>query len=1169
MKLRRLTISRLPGIDAPFTVEGLSDGINVIVGPNGIGKSSLCRALRHLIWPKESSRQSTSARALFEDDQGQWWVQADGQPPRWQLNGLDTAPPLLPADHLDRCFFLRLPDLIESTDNAGHDVAVAIRRQMAGGFDLDELTAEISAKVGTRPGRSKRKKLSDIQSEIRKAEASQADLSAKESRLDELAGQIVAADEAQQRLPRVEGAIGLQAHRDELAAVEAALEPMPSELRNMAGDELKTLESIEADLQAKSDQKRKAESTRDKAIADATASGLKARVPAPDLSTARASADSLADLERNLDQAKTDHRGKARALAEARRACGGNADAPETLDLPAASKLFAFFRERDSASTRLRAIDKQFEILNQAIPLEHDPNQSELLGRGVASLRAWLSTPVVSESQQESTLWPPRMWMFFLAGVLVVLGVALGVVLHLAFLAVAGLGVGLGIAGWVFRIDTIVQSGEGDARGVHERDFPTNLAAPDAWSLESVTARLRDLERDLAANIAASRQSGYRDADRAKLKVEREEVVEEQRESDQQRQALAHTLGLQEIPPDAELVDMVRALDELRIKIQDEQGAAGEIEELERQRSQVFEKLVAMLDRHDEESLARGASPRAAVESLAARDQALSNAKVAQQHAQEQLVQLGNDLSALETSKRAIYTQAGLQVDDRSGLVRLLEVIKPYKENVAQKDGLSKAITTLESNLRSAGADDVLGLDHSQLETERGRLAARVAGGQTLRSEESDIKSDVKKARESNDLEALISKRDEAREVLSDRRDGVMASAAGKFLVGSVQEEYELNQMPRVLERARTFFGDFTHHSYELQVPQNDQASFVAVDAVTGRGHKPSELSDGSRAQLLLASRLAFVDEAEHGVRLPLFLDEALDQSDPPRYQSIVRCLGRIAADDDRQIFYLTNDPTDLARIQEALAQEGCGPPHVIDLAVVRERESSVKSADELNVELLPKIPAPATLTPEQYGAELSVPRFDPGRGHHAQHLIYMLWDDLQTLHTLLDGRIDRVGKWLALAAAGAPLAQSVLTGDGAGSQLDARSQLLEAFCEAYSEGRGRAVDSEAIERSAAVTSVFLSDVVDVCRELDGDGESLIRTLRAREDSRLKGFRSNAIDALSTYFIEADYIDPRPVLGESDVLTRVLASPAPARLPGEVPGNFVHRWWRLSSGTDT
>ena len=46
MKLQRLRIEHLAGIDRPFELEGLEDGLNIIIGPNGIGKSRGCAAVR-------------------------------------------------------------------------------------------------------------------------------------------------------------------------------------------------------------------------------------------------------------------------------------------------------------------------------------------------------------------------------------------------------------------------------------------------------------------------------------------------------------------------------------------------------------------------------------------------------------------------------------------------------------------------------------------------------------------------------------------------------------------------------------------------------------------------------------------------------------------------------------------------------------------------------------------------------------------------------------------------------------------------------------------------------------------------------------------------------------------------------------------------------------------
>ena len=50
MKLRRLQIRQLPGIDTPFEIITAGDGIHVVHGPNTIGTSSICPAGAALLW---------------------------------------------------------------------------------------------------------------------------------------------------------------------------------------------------------------------------------------------------------------------------------------------------------------------------------------------------------------------------------------------------------------------------------------------------------------------------------------------------------------------------------------------------------------------------------------------------------------------------------------------------------------------------------------------------------------------------------------------------------------------------------------------------------------------------------------------------------------------------------------------------------------------------------------------------------------------------------------------------------------------------------------------------------------------------------------------------------------------------------------------------------------
>jgi len=167
VKLHRLDIQRLPGIDEPFALEDLGEGLHVIVGPNGIGKSSLCRTTRALLWSDYGTDEYMEASALFHREGERWRVEREGSRHCWQRDGVDAEAPPLPAAHLDGCFFLVLRDLLDASSDAGSDLAGAIRRQMSGGFDLERAAARLFGSVGPRHGRKERGELDQTERNLR------------------------------------------------------------------------------------------------------------------------------------------------------------------------------------------------------------------------------------------------------------------------------------------------------------------------------------------------------------------------------------------------------------------------------------------------------------------------------------------------------------------------------------------------------------------------------------------------------------------------------------------------------------------------------------------------------------------------------------------------------------------------------------------------------------------------------------------------------------------------------------------------------------------------------------------------------------------------------------------------------------------------------------------
>lgn len=1159
MKLRRLAIQRLPGIDAPFAIDHLGDGFHVIVGPNGIGKSSLCRALRALLWKEPDPADRVAATALFEQDGELWAVERDGSRHIWQRDGADSDSPSLPAAYLSNCFFLSLRDLLDISADAGRTVATEIRLQMSGGFDLEGTAQSLFASAsGSRFGRNEQKRIAGIDQEIRQAESGQGQLAAREAQLAELDARAAEAAVAQRRLGHYDLAIGIQDLRDELSQVKADLASLPEALARMTGTENKQIDQRGVELEKKCRLRSEAEGALEEAGNAAAATRLEEPLDPATLATWRGRADSLAEKERSLGDAREKLQGCQESVAEASRAVGGSGEATPTIDLAGDTDLFTFLSEASGADRARNVIDQRLRLLEGRALSDNDRRRLELLRQAVVPLRSWLRAPD-PEVARDAKGRPLRKRLVFTVASLMGAGMALGIAIHPAFALLTAAGMGLALALWLIRSG----SDAGHAREASRHDFPAGVEPPSSWTIDAVTQRLREMESALAELEAASMRARDRGVERADLENQRRDVEKQQSILEGRRQDLAARLGLLDIPPTAELVNMARALDQLRRTRVAERDAAARVEAIQEDHRSILLAIAGALTAHGEAEPSDAASARAGTDNLSRRSQDLREAQREQENARTTLGQLEGDISSIEGIIAGIYREAGLDTGDRAGLERLLADFERYSDLKIKRDGYKTSIGLDETKLASAGESDLAGRDRASLKTEKRHLEDQAGALEKLRGDIAEIRAQVDQAREGHSVEDLLAERSDALASLRDRQEEAMRAAAGRFLIEAVQREHETNQMPRVLERARNLFETFTHQAYELQVARDDAASFIAIKADTGIGQPPNELSDGTRAQLLLAARLAFAGEAEQGNRLPLFLDEALDHSDPVRFRAIARSLGRMVEDEGRQIFYLTNDPTDTRRIQEALKEEGCAPAEIIDLALVRGRAESVPGPDALYVEPLPGVPDPAGETPESYGAALRVPPLDPRREHIAQHLLYLLWDDLPLLHRLLENRIVRVGQWALLSRSRAALARRIKADGGTGAQLDARADLLEAFCRAWCEGRGRAVDREAIAQSDALSERYLDAVVEIARELDTDGGRLIEALRARSDKRLQGFRSRSADSLESYLVDEGYVDSRPILEESDIVARAMAIPAARNLPEQVVARSLHLWWNL------
>ncbi len=1152
MKIRRLGIDRLPGIDESFEVSDLAEGFNIVVGPNAIGKSSLCRAARALWWSEHGPTDRLAVHALVECDGESWRVVREGSRHDWQREGEPAAAPLLPPHHLDRCYFLELLSLLEATATAGQDVAAAIRKQMAGGFDLDQVMSDAFVEIKRHHGNTQRKKLDAADSAIRRANQAQADLQRREDRLADLEAQVDVAAAAHRRKPHFETALDLQRLRAERDDASRALDQLPDGLERLTGGEPDQLDQREGELESKRRQRLDLDAARDAARDARAASGLASALDPGELAAWRDRADALSRLEQELIQAREDREHRRAQLEAANRAIGARGAELPAIDLDDDVDLFAFLREAQSAAERRGAVDERMNLLENVEPTADAGPGIDRLRAGVDALRAWLRASPAGSIRRV----PAVAVLAFVA-----LGAAGAWFLHPLFIALAGIGLGLAVITLLAPRDAEALA----ARKVAEREFARqNLAPPSAWRDGAVDERLRDLENELAERAAAVVRADRRASEISDLTTRRKALERDLAAIEARRGELEARLGFGVGLPDADFVDLVRALDRRRLCAEDERGAASRVEAKETRHAELLADLARYLSAHDEAEPMDAASTRSGINDLADRDTAYRAAQREEGSADRSLAQLDRDVAEIRELVDGIFRKAGVESGDRAELTRRVESLDRHNKLESDRKAITLAIESAQARLDEAGEAALAARDADTLRAEADELARQDEGFASLQEEIQEIRAEVRRARAGHDLEELLAERSAALDALREKRDEALLSRAGEFLIETVRNEHETTQAPRVLERARELFGNFTHHAYRLIVPSDHETSFRAIDAQTFESKRPDELSDGTRAQLLLAVRLAFAEDAEPGTPLPIFLDEAFDASDPVRFNAIVRSLGRMAADGGRQFIYLTADPADVTRIQTALDAEGCNAARVIQLAEVRKRSAAVAHADDLHVPPLPTIPVPGGRSAEEYGAALGVPAFDPRRGHAAQHLFYLVWDDLDLLHRMLERRIRHVGQWRMASAAGSAIAEQLASASPTGGQLAARVDLLDDFCRLWSEGRGRPVDRDVLEASSAVTATFFERVVEVAAELEGDAKALIEAMRSRRDERLSSYRSQAADKLEAFLVDEGHIDRRPVLDEGEICACVMASLAAARLPGDLAAECVHRWWTLS-----
>jgi len=426
-----------------------------------------------------------------------------------------------------------------------------------------------------------------------------------------------------------------------------------------------------------------------------------------------------------------------------------------------------------------------------------------------------------------------------------------------------------------------------------------------------------------------------------------------------------------------------------------------------------------------------------------------------------------------------------------------------------------------------------LNLTREAVQKEIARTDQQIEKEQIIKDQLNEAQKEINQAMDGRKMEELQCELQEAWWALYERREENVTSAAGHIMYELLMKHTQRDSMPNVLKAADDWFIKFTQGRYSLQVltsgNKNKNPRFKAIETDTDQAFDLNELSSGTRVQLLLAVRLAYVEYQESGIKLPLIIDELLANSDDQRASQIIEALMKIA-ENGRQIFYFTAQSDEVLKWQSVSSQSDRNVK-VNDFKISNNSSGKIytqhRTPEQTLPDLITDVPEPHGESHKTYREKLQIPVFDPRRQPvGALHLWYII-EDTDLLYNLLRRNIKQ---WSQLNTLLKTDDLDLLT-PGKAEALQQNMTVVNHYLELAVRGRAKLINEQVLEASGAISPRFWDEVVNKLYELNNDPEKLLTAL----DEDVANFRSNKIEELRNHLLQEEYLTNEPVLEEYQI----------------------------------
>ena len=1191
MKLNKISIKKLPGINDSFSIQNICKGVNIIFGSNGSGKTSLCRLVKNSLWENNKKiLEETNASLIWDNEASTYNTNIFGNV-KWTSDTGNTSPDI-PESNLADCFHISIAEMFDSKNRTEQEIAKKIYIEMTGGCDFKSIKDKYSFTRNTLKNET-----SEYENLIRRKKKLEYDetlLADQQDSIDKLENEKRESAEAINKLKEIEQIEKYLSLEKELQLITNQITGYPKILNNLTGNELNNLTELNSDILSKEEKVKNLQSQLNVLRGNLKEILLPKDIPKQiAIDETQKLLTSLRTEKTALNNTINEYQAsevKLKAISEDLVKYNiflKNCEClePDNLKqlLRVNEKIGALTAEIDILKAKTRSIKTELNILIQE---EHNTEKTD---RILSLLNKWLSFPETNNAGYK------------LSGcITLVLTVIFG---FLSFFSEHSVfSNSIQEKNWLSNfiisnsnfsyhnisiiINTIAYLSLGFLLTIlFIYIINKKLMKPKKPIIEKELFKILELEnldRNTALeklNVLLNQKTAYEVYRKELLRLNiliksfEEEIKINNNKINRLIEDLKENQLFKEINKsiiDLEFHDLLNIIDNYRIEYYQNINLREKKNNLSITCDRLISKINDLLQidiilktklfsvfpvadstlksnmkdhvssttiEYDDSNVLE----KMEVSFYTLKNNLQSKKRIESEiKSTEQLLDINLDqLSGGQKRKTALLDKLDLNNVENVELI-----LSKYLEMRPQFQSLLNEERKFDNILQSMS--DIKPLKDNY--TVNGRESKLTIQAKAEKFEEiiqgiKEIETNIKHAENEQKSTECNQKISDSKYKIDSGVNKILNKLASEFIVEKIEKQYETNNQPEVMQKAIDLFSKFTNNQYRLKiVNSNNIPTFRVFDNNTREYFSLEKLSDGTKIQLFLAVRLAFIKSVEKNTtKLPIFFDEVLSNTDSDRFYEIVKTLFLIAKEDDRQIFYLTSDINDVSKFNKIVNDSSDNLIKIFDLGEIRKISSSNNDLNLPQIENV-QIPKPESHTAKKYASILKVPTFNHYDDINDCHLFYILDDDLKSLYILLSKlKVKKLGECSYLFEANSNMCRKVLT-DEKFNLIKMRILILTIYQTEWLKGRSKPITDHTVLNNFKLNPKYLNTLRNILIDNNNNTDVFIETLKNSSDSGLKGFRNSKKTEIIDFFNDNGYTSNDEILETYKIRSNVYKS---------------------------